>query len=120
MHVAVAGGPVRELEAGQGLVVDVHGQQVVAGVQPLVDVVEEVRPGQPLPHQPPLQVGDRDDDGVDLARLRLADELLKRDLRGFLLAARLPVGALGPRGGRSLLRRCHGTRHVGSLLLIQD
>jgi len=89
-------------------------------VQPLVDVVEEVRTGQPLPHQPSLQVGDRDDDGVDLACLCLADEFLERDLRGLLLAARLSIVAVGSRRRRSLSRSCHGTRHVGSLLLIQD
>ncbi len=67
VHVAVAATPVGELEARQRLVVDIHGQQVVAGVQAFVDVVEEIRTGQPLAHQPALHVHDRDDDGVDLA-----------------------------------------------------
>ena len=43
-HVAVAAVPVGEAVAGQGFHVDVEGQEVVAGLDPVLqDVLEEER-----------------------------------------------------------------------------
>src|SRR6202022_1532999 len=104
--------------ARERLVVDVHREQVIAGVQPLVDVVEEIGAGQALAHQPSLQAGNSDDYGVALARLGLANQLLQRDLGGLLLPARLSIRTVGSRRRRSFARRGAGARHVESLLLI--
>ena len=72
-HVAVALLPVRELVAGQHVHLDVDREQVVAHVQRLVrraHLLAPVVPGDPLADEPALQVGERDEHGVDRARCR--------------------------------------------------
>ena len=73
-EVAVAGLPVGEPVALDHVHVDVDGQEVVARFDALTaggravrpeDVVEEEPTGHPLAHQPALEVGEGDDDGVD-------------------------------------------------------
>ena len=68
-EVAVAALPARHLVAGDGVHVDVDGQQVVAALGVVLDdLVEEVRRGEALALQAPLHVGDHEQDCVDLAR----------------------------------------------------
>ena len=59
-EVAVAGVPVREAVARERVHVDVHRQEVVARLDPVLGHVrpEEVR-RHPLPHGPPVHVGER-------------------------------------------------------------
>ena len=67
-HVAVPGLPAREAIAGQRVHVDVDREQVGARVDAVLgDVAGEEVPGDALAHQAALQVGEGDDDGVDLA-----------------------------------------------------
>ncbi len=80
-EVAVAALPRRHLVAGDGLHVDVDREQVVAALGAVLDhLVEEVGSGQPLALEAPLHVGDRQQDGVDLAVLDRLAELVKRHL----------------------------------------
>ncbi len=51
-------------------------------------VAEELRV-EPLSHEPALHVGERDDDGVDRARLDLGLQLLEREHGAILFLSRL-------------------------------
>ena len=76
-HVAVAALPRGDRVAVDGVHVDVDGEQVVAALRAVLeDVVEEVVAVQPLALQATLHVGERDDDGVDVARLDLRAQLV--------------------------------------------
>ena len=69
-HVAVTLGPVRERVPRQHVHLAVDGKQVVARVQRLgaaLHVVDPVGAGDPLADEAALQVGERDEDRVDLA-----------------------------------------------------
>ena len=65
-EVAVTGVPVGEAVTRQGVHIDVHGQQVVARLYPMVGHMrgEEVS-RHPLSHRTPVHVGERHHDGVD-------------------------------------------------------
>jgi len=67
-EVAVALLPVRVVVAGERGHVDVEGEQVVAGLERAAGrehLVHEVLPDHALAHEPPLEVGEHDEDGVD-------------------------------------------------------
>ncbi len=66
-EVAVALVPGRGLEARDRLHLHVDREQIVAGVPFLVHRIQEVASGATLADQPPLHVGERGHDGVDLA-----------------------------------------------------
>ena len=51
---------------------------------PAADLVAEELPVEPLPHEPALHVGERDDDGVDRARLDLGSSSSKRQHAAIL------------------------------------
>ena len=76
-HVAVAALPRGDGVAVDGVHVDVDGEQVVAALGAVLEhVVEEVVAVHPLALQATLHVGERDDDGVDVARLDLRAQLV--------------------------------------------
>jgi hypothetical protein len=67
-EVAVAGFPVREPVAGQRCHLDVDGEEVVAGVDRMESARHLFAPevaGDPLADEPSLQVGKRNEHGVD-------------------------------------------------------
>ena len=75
-EVAVAALPGRHRVAVDGVHVDVDGEQVVAAFGAVrSDVVEEVLRVEPLALQPPLHVGDRQDD-VSISPSRRGAQLL--------------------------------------------
>ena len=68
--VAVALFPVGELVARQRVHVDVDGEQVVAGVHRLLPALHLLGPvvaGDALADEPALEIGERDEHGVDRA-----------------------------------------------------
>jgi len=66
-EVAVAAFPRGDPVAVDGVHLHIDGEQVVAAFRAVRQhVVQEMRRVDPLALQPPLHVGDRDDDGVDL------------------------------------------------------
>ena len=111
-HVAVAPLPAGQAVAGEGLHLHVHRQQVVAGLDALVrGVGQEVAPGEALPQQAPLLVGEGDDHGIDLAPL---DRRREGPRSSVMPAPRRPgarpspgLGSDGP-GGRARGRRREG------------
>ena len=66
-EVAVAEVPRRRLVARHRLHLEVHGQEVVAAVHLVHDLLEEVVAGDPLADQAALHVDHADHDGVDRA-----------------------------------------------------
>ena len=71
-EVAVALLPVGHRVARDRIHLHVEREQVVAALDAVVDdLVEEVLDLDPLAEQPALHVGERGDDGVDRAGLRL-------------------------------------------------
>ena len=72
-----------------GVHVHVDREQVVAALGAVLqDVVEEVLRIQPLALQPPLHVGERDDDRVDLTPLDLGTQLVETE-QGFAVSHRV-------------------------------
>ena len=79
MEVAVALLPVGEGVAGDDVHLHVDGEQIVAGVHPLLgDAVEKEAPGDAFAEQPAVEVRKDHQDGLDLAVDHLARELLDR------------------------------------------
>jgi hypothetical protein len=75
LEVAVAARPRRHRVALDGVHVHVHGEEVVAALRAVLGHhLEEMRRGQALALEATLHVGDRQEDGVDLA---VADRLLE-------------------------------------------
>jgi hypothetical protein len=70
LHIAVALLPVGERVTGHRRHLDVHGEEVVAGLDAVAvdDVVEEVVTGHALAHEATLEIGKGDEHGVDVAR----------------------------------------------------
>ena len=67
-HVAVAGVPARHRITGHGVHVDVDGKQIAAALGAVGGhLVDEEPARHPLAGQPALHVGERHDDGVDIA-----------------------------------------------------
>ena len=70
VEVAVPLVPARDLVAGHRVHLHLEREQVVAaldGVLFVENLLDEELGVEPLPHQAPLHVGERDDDRVDLA-----------------------------------------------------
>ena len=84
-EVAVALGPVGGRVAGHRLHIDVVGEQVVAAVRLLPRAVDEELRVEALADQPPLHVGEGDNDGVDLALLDVGFQRVERIGHGELL-----------------------------------
>ena len=78
-EVAVASLPARELVAGDGIHLHLEREQVVAALDRMAgaDLLDEELAVQPLPHEPALHVRERDDDGVDRARLDVRLQLVE-------------------------------------------
>src|SRR5581483_5985722 len=88
VHVAVTLLPARELVPGDRLHLHVDGQQVVARVRAFAcDDVEEEAGVEALAGEPAVRVGEAGDDGVDVARLDQAGELVEVDHRASAGAA---------------------------------
>ena len=64
-EVAVAEIPGRRGVARDRLHLHVHREQVIAGMHLVDHLVDEEMAGHPLAEQPPLHVGEADQDGVD-------------------------------------------------------
>ena len=65
-HVAVPGLPIGEAVPGERLHVHVDGEEVVTGLDPVLeDVIEEESARHPLAYGTPLHVGERHHHGVD-------------------------------------------------------
>ena len=84
VEVAVALLPARERVAGHRVHLHLEREQVVAPLHsvPRVHLLEEELGVEALAHQPPLHVGEGDDDGVDRAGLDLCAQLLVAQHRG--------------------------------------
>jgi hypothetical protein len=79
-EVAVAAVPRRERVAADGVHVDVDGQEVVAGFGGVADdLVQEVFGGAALALEPALHVRQRDEHGVDRARVHARPEFVERE-----------------------------------------
>ena len=83
-EVPVALFPTRDLVAGNRVHLHVQREQVVAALDLVAGshLLEEELAVEPLPEQPPLHVGERDDDRVDRTGLDLARQLLESQHRG--------------------------------------
>ena len=80
-HVAVALVVARELVARHRVVVHIAGNEVIAVLGACIgDVVEKEPPGRSLADQATLQIGERHQDGVDLAGPDLGFEIIPRDV----------------------------------------
>ncbi len=78
LEVAVAALPRGHRVAVDGVHLDVDGEQVVARLGAVLDdLVEEVARGQALALQAALHVGQRQQDGVDLAGVDLRAQLVE-------------------------------------------
>jgi hypothetical protein len=79
VEVAVALLPARERIAGHGVHLHLEREQVVAPLHPVlrVHLVEEELGLETLAHQPPLHVGEGDDDRVDRTGFDLSAQLFE-------------------------------------------
>ena len=87
-HVAVARLPTREAVSGNGRHVDVDREEVAARVDPVLGDMSSVEPSRhSLPHEAALQIGEGDDDGVDLVGIDEPAQLLDVGHRAKVLAS---------------------------------
>ena len=110
-EVAVAGLPRGELVARGDLGLDVHGQQVLAGMQTGVGehLLEEVARHDALADEAALHVGEHAQDGVDLAGRRQLLKLGQVQVAGQCCL----LGICRERTGR-LVRRTNGSGAAGA------
>ena len=84
-HVVVALFPRREFVPGHRVVLDVDGEQVVATFSAVLDGVLDKQTGRhSLADESTLDVGERDDDRVDVATLHEGAEFGDRQKSGLL------------------------------------
>ena len=89
MEVAVAALPARHLVPGYRVHLHVEREQVVAPLERIrvLHLLDEEVRLHALAHQASLHVGERDDDGVDLAGLDLLFQFVEREHRSAALLA---------------------------------
>ena len=76
-EVAIAALPGGRLVARHRLHIDVEGEQIVTGVRLLVRAAAEEGRVEALAREPPLQIGEAGDDGVDFAGFGEGCELVE-------------------------------------------
>ena len=91
-HVVVTLFPGREFVAGDRVVLDIDGEQIVAAFCAVFDgILDEETGRHSLPDESTLDVGERDDDRVDVATLHEGAEFGDRQKSSLLGHGVIPL-----------------------------